>query len=47
MGPKGLAPENTEGANGFLDSVNDAGGEGLGLNSVDGAVGTGAGVSVF
>lgn len=47
MAPKGLAPENIEAAKGFLDSANEAGGEVLGLNSVEGAVVTVAGVSVF
>lgn len=47
MAPKGLAPENVEAAKGFLDSVNEAGGEVLGWNSVEGAVATVAGVSVF
>jgi hypothetical protein len=45
VGPKGLAPENAEDAKGFLDSANDAGDEGL--NSVEGAAATVAGVSVF
>lgn len=45
VGPKGLTPENAEDAKGFLDSANDAGDEGL--NSVEGAAATVAGVSVF
>ena len=47
VGPKGLAPENIEGAKRFLDSVNGVGGEVLGLNSEEDAVGTGAGFSGF
>jgi hypothetical protein len=47
VGPKGLAPGNTEDAKGFLDSGNVAGGELMGLKRVEGAVVTGAGVSVF
>lgn len=47
VGPKELAPENIEDAKGFLGSVNDAGGELMGLNNVEGAVVTAAGVSVF
>ena len=42
-----MAPEIIEDAKGFLGSANDTGGELVGLNNVEGAVVTVAGVSVF
>lgn len=47
MAPKGLAPENVEGAKGFLGSATGAGGELLGVNSVEGAAVVVTGASNF